>query len=76
MRLRPGKLKELRERKFLTQQQLADKAGITKPNLSRLENGRQGVLASTVLRLAEALDVAPEELVEWGADTETSKAAA
>ena len=75
------KLREIRQRKFLTQQQLADKIGTTKANISRLENGTQEPRPSTVLRLAEALGVAPEELVNWGSRTEaqgaeTGKAAA
>ena len=55
--------------------------GMTKPNISRLENGHQKPYPKTVRRLAEALGVAPEELVDWGAGaegetTEQGKAAA
>ena len=72
------KLREIRERRFLTQQALADMIGTTKANISRLEKGDQRPRPSTVLRLAEALGVKPEELVEWGAadaPDETGKAA-
>ena len=75
------KLREVRERKFLSQQELADLTGLSKPNISRLENGHQKPYPKTVRRLAEALGVAPEELVDWGAGaegetTEQGKAAA
>lgn len=73
------KLREVRERRFLTQQQLADLVGTTKANVSRLESGTQRPRPGTVLRLAEALGIAPEDLVDWegGAGTvETGKAAA
>lgn len=60
------KLREVRQRKFLTQQQLADKIGTSKANISKLETGQQAPRPSTVLRLAEALGVEPEELIDWG----------
>lgn len=79
MRLRPEKLKAARERRFLTQQQLADQAGTSKANISRLESGEQNARMTTIVRLAGALNIEPEELVEWGAEhegVETGKAAA
>ena len=79
MELRHDKLRAARERRFLTQQQLADKAGTSKANISRLESGEQKARMSTIVRLAQALDISPEELVEWGAEhesIETGKAAA
>jgi DNA-binding XRE family transcriptional regulator len=53
-------------RKFrtLTQQQLADKAGISKPYLSQLEAGKRRGTAEVLKRLAQALDVSLEDLVE------------
>ena len=75
------KLREIRERKFLSQQELADLAGTTKANISRIERGDQQPRGSTVRKLADALGVRPEDLVDWSAgagdDTpETGKAAA
>ena len=70
------KLKEARQRKFMTQQELADAMGTTKANISRLENGRQTPFPSTIKRLAVALGVAPDDLVDWNDDEETGKAAA
>ena len=64
------KLKEVRKRKFLTQQELADRLGVTKATISRMESGVNEPRPSTVRKLAEALGVEPEELVDWGAGTE------
>jgi transcriptional regulator with XRE-family HTH domain len=66
--LRHEKLKAARERRFLTQQQLADRAGTSKANISRLESGEQKARMSTIIRLAQALEIDPEELVAWGAE--------
>ncbi len=70
MLLKHDRLRDARERRFLTQQQLADKAGTSKANISRLEGGDQSPRMSTIVRLAEALGIDPEELVEWGAERE------
>lgn len=75
------KLREVRERKFLSQQELADRAETTKANISRLERGEQQPRPSTIRKLAEALGVPPEELIDWTArdeksDPEMGKAAA
>lgn len=74
------KLREVRERKFLSQQELADRAETTKANISRLERGEQQPRPSTIRKLAEALGVPPEELIDWTArpteEPEMGKAAA
>ena len=70
------KLREVRQRKFMTQQELADAMGTTKANISRIENGKQAPFPSTIKRLAVALGVPPEELVDWDAPEATGKAAA
>jgi len=64
------KLREFRERRLLTQQDLADLIDTSKANISRLESGEQRPRPSTVKRLAEALGMAPEELIDWGAPEE------
>ena len=61
------RLREVRERKFITQEELAERTGITRANISRLENGLQRPRISTVRRLATALGVEPEELIDWEA---------
>ncbi|HEV2108521.1 MAG TPA: helix-turn-helix transcriptional regulator [Thermomicrobiales bacterium] len=73
MRMR---LREVRERLFVTQAELSERTGIAEATLSRLENGIQRPRISTVRKIAEGLGVATEELVDWEAEPETGKAAA
>jgi len=71
------RLRELRERKFLTQDELAERTGMTRANISRLENGLQRPRISTVRKLATALGVEPDDLIVWEVgDHEAKKAAA
>ena len=74
------KLKEARIRRALTQAELAELAGMTESTVNRIENGLQEARMSTLRKLATALKVEPEELIDWGAGTEdaagTGKAAA
>lgn len=49
------KLKEARAESGLTQQQLAEKAGIPQSHVSRLENGQHSPSAKTIEKLATAL---------------------
>lgn len=65
-------LRELRERAALSQGELAERAGMSKNAVGQLERGEFNPRPVTVRRLAEALDVRPEEL--WGG--ESSKAGA
>lgn len=51
------RLKELREAAKLTQQALADRAGLTKAGISSLEQGRTQPHWATVIALCRALDV-------------------
>lgn len=69
-------LREVRERKLVTQEELAERTGMTRANISRLENGLQRPRISTIRKLAEALGVHPDELVDWGAGGEILKTAA
>ena len=60
-------IKLWREHRGLTQQELADRAAISKPYLSQLESGkRQGTL-ETLTAIARALNVPLEVLTETGA---------
>ncbi|HYD66722.1 helix-turn-helix transcriptional regulator [Azospirillum sp.] len=52
-----------REYRGLTQEQLAGKAGITKPYLSQLETGARNPSIDTAKALAEALNVDVDDLV-------------
>ncbi|HEV2123234.1 MAG TPA: helix-turn-helix transcriptional regulator [Chloroflexota bacterium] len=62
MRL-PG-LRAVRERKLMTQAELAACAGIQRVTVSRIETGTTEARISTVRKLAAALGVGPAELME------------
>jgi transcriptional regulator with XRE-family HTH domain len=62
--LKAPKLKELRERAFLTQADLAEKSGVAEATINRLELGKREARISTIRRLAQALGVQPKELIE------------
>ncbi len=57
------RLKELRRRRVLTMEELADKAGVGRGTIWRLEHGVMGAQPRTVRKLAKALGVEPEELI-------------
>lgn len=50
------RFKELRKKKRLTQKQLAEKAGMGKEQISKIENGRFNLTLSSINRIADALD--------------------
>ncbi|WBB94259.1 helix-turn-helix transcriptional regulator [Verrucosispora sp. WMMC514] len=54
----------LRAERGLTQQQLADAIGLTRTSVTNIEAGRQETLATTLVRLATALDVVPGALLD------------
>ena len=59
-----SRLRTVRERKALTQRELAQKAGMSPTTVIQLELQRVDARATTVRKLANALDVPPEELME------------
>ena len=60
------RLRDLRKRALLTQRELADKSGVGVTTIIRIERNQVEPHSRTIRRLAEALDVAPEELVKTG----------
>ena len=56
------KIKRLRNKKGLTQEQLAEKIDISSRNLSKIELGLSFVKAETLERILESLDVTTEEM--------------
>jgi transcriptional regulator with XRE-family HTH domain len=59
-----SRLKAIRERRGLTQEQLAEKSGVSRTYLARLETGRQDPTLSTLEKLAKALGVKVRRLLE------------
>lgn len=67
------RVKELRKRKALSQDDLAKNAGLSLRTVQRVENGDTIPTAETLKRLAVVLDVAPNELTDLIIDGETAK---
>ncbi len=49
------KFKELRKEKYLTQEQLAEKAGMPKDQISEIEDGKFNLTLSSINKIANAL---------------------
>ena len=58
-----AQVKRVRERKLLTQEELASRAGIGLTTLNRIENDRAEPHFRTIRKLAKALSVDPAELL-------------
>jgi transcriptional regulator with XRE-family HTH domain len=61
-----AKLRELRRRRVLSMEELAEKANVGRNTIWRLEHGVMGAQPRTIRKLARALGVKPEELVRTG----------
>lgn len=56
------RLKSIRQKKGLTQLDLELESGISRTEISRIENGLKNIEFYTIVKLAEALDVTLGEL--------------
>ncbi len=56
-------LRRFRQRAILSQDQLAQKCGVARDTISKLENGQRGAYPSTIRKLATGLDVEPQLLL-------------
>ena len=57
-----GNLKKLRGQRVLSLTDLAEKSGVNRITIHRIENGKQKAMPRTLRKLAEALQVSVEEL--------------
>ncbi len=60
-------IKKLRKKKGYTQLALAAEYRdelISKQTISKIENGKRNLTLTTILRLAQALDVSPKDLLD------------
>jgi len=58
------RISEIREKRGLSQTQLADTAGIGRAHLSQIENGAVAARIDTLYAVAQALDLKLEELLK------------
>lgn len=59
------KIKDLRNRKGFSQDELADRSGLSLRTIQRIENGETEPLGDSLKKIANALETTPEELVDW-----------
>lgn len=57
-------LRRIRQAQGLSQTQLADKAGVSQPTVSKLENGNLNATLENIYAIADALKVHPVQLFE------------
>jgi transcriptional regulator with XRE-family HTH domain len=57
------KLREVRTRRLLTQDELADKAGVSQSTIANIERDNAEPQFRTIRKLAKALDIEPTELL-------------
>jgi len=58
------KIKELREEKNISQQDLAATCNFEKSNMSRIEAGRTNITIGTLLKISEALNVKLNDIID------------
>lgn len=57
------KIRELRELRKMTQEELAEKSGVSRTTISQLENGEmKNTTSKTLLKLARALETSVENI--------------
>lgn len=59
------RVKELRAKRGFSQEQLADTSGLSLRTIQRIENGETVPRGDTLKRLATALQVSSDELINW-----------
>ena len=59
------RIKELRQKKGLTQEQLAEMIDIGERNLSKIECGNVFAKAKTIAKIINSLEIQPQELFEF-----------
>lgn len=59
------KIKELRSRKGMSQEELAEKSQLSLRTVQRIEGGETEPRGDTLQRLASALGTTPDELIDW-----------
>lgn len=63
-----NRLKELRERSHLTQEEVAQRIGVTKPTVNRYESEEIDIKRTIAIKLADVLDTTPAYIMGWSDD--------
>ncbi len=59
------RIKELRSRKGMSQEELAEVSQLSLRTIQRIEGGETEARGDTLQRLAKALNITPDELIDW-----------
>ncbi|WP_339904738.1 helix-turn-helix domain-containing protein [uncultured Cyclobacterium sp.] len=59
------KIKELRNRKGISQEELSEKSGLSLRTIQRIENGETEPRGDSLKRLASTFNVSPDEITDW-----------
>ena len=59
------RIKELRKQKGMSQEFLAEESGLSLRTVQRIENGETNPTGESLKRLSNALNVNPDELIDW-----------
>ncbi len=57
------RLRLVRQEAVMSQEELAERSGVARDTISKLETGRRGAYPSTIRKLAAGLDVQPQMLM-------------
>ncbi len=60
-----NRIKELRNRKGFSQEELAENSGLSLRTIQRIENGETEPRGDSLKRLANSLGASPDELIDW-----------
>ena len=66
-------LKAWRLKRFIAQAELAQQSGVSKSTITRAERGDEVVGFANIRKLADALDITPEELLNHQPDEQAKK---
>ncbi len=61
--MEPDRLRVLRMRAVMSQEQLADRSGVARDTISKLETGRRKAYPTTIRKLAAGLEMKPQLLL-------------
>lgn len=67
-------IKDARVRAGLTQEQLAEMVGLSRPYITQLEKGQRRLTADMQRDIAAALGISPRELIDFDAPDEAEEA--
>jgi transcriptional regulator with XRE-family HTH domain len=58
-------IRKLRDKKNMSQQDLANDSGITKSQIARIERAEINTTVRTLIKIANALEIEPKELLNF-----------